>query len=121
MVEPCDLIWISNYGFSGQEMWMEVWNGNPTIIDISISWIHLYWSGDPNGNLRKIDLNGNSIWQGEYPPPEAWITSFFSSTTLWYGPNGLSFFFQNDANSSGYWLETGFNNGCIVSGGDSPP
>ena len=110
-------IWFNGGGTNGNDMWAAIWNGNSD--GIEIAWIHVYWPDPPNGVLNKVRLNGDTIWEDGDDPPDAWITSFISSTYIPdFSTGTLEFNFQNEAQfPPGYWIEVSFTNGCYISGG----
>ena len=114
--DPCMNLGMIPNGFFGKEMSIHVWNNNPDWVEIV--WIHITWPDFPNGSLEEIKFDGDLVWQGPYPPSEAWITSFFAPTFIPdFSSRTLSFFFENDASIGGYWIEIGFDNSCVISGG----
>ena len=123
--DPCMTLDSPGMWFDEQEFGMEIWNYSP--FPVKILRIYLDWP-DPNGKLEKIKLEPSTIWDEGYgPPPEPSDigipdTSPFKpgsnrSIPPFGGTKNLVFFFENDIQPFGYFLEMEFDNGCYFSGG----
>ena len=114
-MDPCMNIWPGGFWFGSREVGTEIWNNNP--MPIRINWIHFYWP-DPNGELEKIRLGSDTIWDDGAPSPEAWITSFMNNRSIPpFSSKGLIFEFQFNIEPWGYFVEIEFDNGCYISDG----
>ncbi|GMR09184.1 MAG: hypothetical protein BMS9Abin28_0002 [Anaerolineae bacterium] len=114
-VDPCTNILPGGFRIGSREAGTEIFNDNP--VTIKIMWIHLNWP-DPNGDLIKVRLEPDTIWNDRAPPPEAWLTSLKNDRSIPpFGSKPLIFFFQNNVQPWGYFLEMEFDNGCFISDG----
>ena len=114
---PCISIWFNGRGATGdgKVMWTGIWNGTPD--DIWIETIHVYWPDPPNRNLKKVRLNGDTIWDAVDGPPDAWISGVTTTGIQAFSNGYLEFEFELFAEFSGYWMQIWFTNGCYIEGG----
>ena len=113
--DPCFNIWPGGFWLGSREVGTEIWNNNPD--SIRIDWIHFYWP-TPNGELKKVRLEGDTIWDDGALPPEVTITNFMNDRSISpFSSKGLKFEFENDIDPFGYFVEIYFDNGCYISDG----
>ena len=94
---------------------MEIWNDNS--FPVWIDWIHFIMWPFPNGDLEKVKLEPDTIWDEGAPPPKAWLTALKNNRSIPpLDSKPLIFFFENDVVPSGYFLEMEIS-GCYFSGG----
>ena len=102
--------------FGQKEFGMAISNFNS--YPVKIIFIYLSWPELPNGDLKKVKLEPNTIWDdGVSPPPaEVSIDSFIGDTSIppFGGSKDLVFFFGNDIQPWGYLMEMEFDNGCSI-------
>ncbi len=120
--DPCMSLDSPGMWFDQEEFRMEIRNYNP--FPVKILRIYLDWP-DPNGKLEKIKLEPDTIWDEGYGPPSEPSdigipdTSPFKpgsnrSIPPFGGSKDLVFFFGNDIQPFGYFLEMEFDNGCSI-------
>ena len=109
--DVCGAINIHGFIADGQELDWTISNGSGG--NIRITSLYINW---PEGNqvLKKIELNGSEIWSGEDEAPPTNISSGMKGNRLIGTGQSktLHFYFDQEASSSGYSLEVGFDNGC---------
>ena len=84
-----------------------------------MEWLHFYWP-DPNGELKKVKLDGSEIFDDPTGPPMVEIFSFNGDPTISdMSVDAIEFIFENDAiPPPGYWVEATFVDiGCYISDG----
>gem|GEM_PF-6973350 len=89
---------------------------NGSSIDITIDGISLDWPVS-NGYLEYVKLEGDTIWNLDYPPPTVTITSGWTgmSRVINFGSTeDLEFDFDNSAEITGYLVSVTFDNGCVL-------
>ena len=117
-MDPC--VNVGFMGFSppfGNEIKDGIFNGNP--IRLKLDWLHLYWP-DLNGDLEKIELDGETIWDDGAPPPMVEIFDFEGGHSVTeFSAEDLVFHFDNAAEPFGYFVEASFEDfGCYISDGN---
>ena len=109
--DVCEAISLHDFDVHGQELDWTISNGSGG--NIRITSLYINW---PEGNqvLKKIELNGSEIWSGEDEAPPTNISSGLKGNRLIGTGQSktLHFYFDQEASSSGYSLEVGFDNGC---------
>ena len=111
--DPCDQISYFGFDTHGQELDWSISNGTGGNIKVEV--IHLWWPGG-NDELKKVELSGSELWQGEDNDPPSHLSSLGGSRQIGSGGSKMMrFYFGDDAGGSGYTLEIEFNNGCSPS------
>ena len=109
--DVCAAISLHDFDVQGQELDWSVSNGTGSAVVINS--IFFNWPTE-NEELKKIELNGDKIWDDKDESPPTDITSGLKGNRqIGAGQSKtLRFYFGEDAVSTGYVLEIGFNNGC---------
>ena len=114
-IDECTTLSLSGFSSSGQEVSWNVFNGGAQAVKITS--IYLNWPSS-NESLKKIELDGVMVWQGNDKAPPTSISSGWepSSRTIATGSSKrVTFFFDQNAAPSGYALTITMDNGCAVS------
>ncbi len=109
--DVCEAISLHGFDVDGQELDWSVSNGTGSTVVINS--IFFNWPTE-NEELKKIELNGDKIWDDKDESPPTDITSGLKGNRQIGGGQSktLRFYFGEVAVSTGYVLEIGFNNGC---------
>jgi len=120
-MDPCSQLNLGGFQVGGQEVEIEVINNSG--VALKIVGLHLDWP-PANSRLKKIELSGDEIWNGadNNPPTDIPAEGGWNGPSFrrWVGAGAvkpLVLFFNSDADSSGYWLNLEFDNGCTISAG----
>lgn len=108
----CGQIRLGPYSRSGQEAYAQVYNG--TDERIRVTRIYIEWPA-ANGDLKKVELQGSEIWNGEDGPPSANLTDLFGVRGIAARTGKtMTFFYENNVAPGSYLLRIDFDNGCQV-------
>jgi len=114
--DVCSQLSLGGFSLDGQEVEIEVTNNSPA--KVNIVGLTLNWP-PANVKLKKVELDGETIWDKGHAPPPTNITGD------WKPPPGrreidayqteiLTFFFQEDAVPGPYSLGVLFEGGCSL-------
>lgn len=111
---PCDLTQFVGSSQSGQELTVVLRNSGAspyTITRMTLSW------PDQNEDLKKIELDGDEIWDGEAASPQT-ITNWKPGSDRRIQPGGnrdLELFFERQTAPSGYGVSITLDATCTFS------
>jgi len=108
----CSLIDYQLAGRNGQEYNIRIKNN--TGQQIQISSVYLDWPVS-NAKLKKVELGGSEIWNGEDSSPPTSFACSGSACRINAGSDKVMVsFYDQSAASSGYTLSMSYTNGCEV-------
>jgi len=108
----CSLIDYQLAGRNGQEYNIRIKNN--TGQQIQISGVYLDWPVS-NAKLKKVELGGSEIWNGEDSSPPTSFACSGSACRINAGSDKVMVsFYDQSAASSGYTLSMSYTNGCEV-------
>ena len=112
-ISICDLVSVPSFTIDGQEG--TAWLYHSGSADTEITGLSAAWP-DANGNIKKVELRGDQIWQGDDPSP-ANLSEWKSGSDRGVPAGGYSdlvFFFENVIEWSGYTFEIELQGECTI-------
>lgn len=112
----CDTIRLGGFSYNSRHVSWDLANLGGKPITLTEFWLD--WP-PANAELKKLILNGDTIWEGEDEHPPTRIAGGWkgspSERTLGPGEVGvLRVEFDRTVQPTGYFLELRFSNGCMV-------